>query len=473
MWGNKKMFSKVKKTYKEFPKTFWVISFASFIDRVGGFMLMPFISIYLTRQFGIGMIEAGLVFLFVGIGNLLGGFVGGAFTDKFGRKNMALYGLLMSGLFSLIIIFINNIITLYVVVSLMGLLGSIGGPARSAMIADILPPQQRAEGYGILRVVINLSATIGPALGGFLATNSFNWIFIGDAITSIITAAIFFLKVPETKPTREKTVNKMEKGSKNEVKRVKEEEQREEETFGQTMGGYKDVFLDWKFMFFIGISMIMVLVYMNMNFTLPVFLVGDLSFSPQIYGWLISMNAFMVVVFQFYITRKIKKFPAILMIAIGNLLYGIGFVMYGFISTTLFVFIAMIIITIGEMIIAPFSQAIAANFAPEDKRGRYMAVYGWSELVPMMLGNIAFGAIMDNFNSVWVWYICGILSLIATGGYLLLHKLEKDRFAEDTQTQTTSQSQIEMNKNNDVKISDENKFDDIYFDKSVKVETGE
>ncbi len=413
------MFSKVKKTYKEFPDTFWVISFASFIDNIGGFMLMPFVSIYMTRTFGIGMIEAGIVFLIIGIGLLLGSLIGGALTDKFGRKNMALFGLLVSGLFSLIMIFINDIITLYFVVGIMGLVGSLGDPARGAMVADVLPPEQRAEGYGILRVVVNISATIGPALGGFLATQSFMWIFIGDAITSVLAAIIFFFKIPETKPTK-----KVE-SSDTPVK---------PETVGQSMGGYKDVFRDWKFMFFIGVSMIMSLVYMNMNFTLPVFLDNDLTLSPQIYGWLISMNAFMVVILQFYVTRKVKKFPALIMIALGNLLYGIGFVMYGFISTISFVFIAMIIITIGEMIIAPFAQAIAANFAPEDKRGRYMAIYGWSHLFPMMFGNIAFGAIMDKFDSIWVWYICGALSLIAVGGYLLLNKIAKDRFTEETKT---------------------------------------
>jgi len=221
------MFSKVKKTYKEFPETFWVISFASFIDQIGSFMLMPFISMYMTSTFGIGMIEAGIVFLIVGIGSLIGGIIGGALTDKFGRKSMALYGLLISGLFSLIMIFINDLTTLYIVVGLMGLVGSLGGPARGAMIADVLPAEQRAEGYGILRVVINLSATIGPALGGFLATQSFMWIFLGDAISSVITALIFFFKVPETKPT--KKVEGTDVPAK-------------PETVGQSMGGYKDVF---------------------------------------------------------------------------------------------------------------------------------------------------------------------------------------------------------------------------------------
>jgi MFS family permease len=451
------MFTKVKNTYKEFPETFWVITLASFIDNIGSFMLMPFISLYMTQKFGIGMVEAGIVFLIVGIGHLVGGLVGGALIDKFGRKKMALYGLFISGSFSIIMVLIHNINTLYIVVGLMGLFGSLGGPARGAMLADVLPPKQRAEGYGILRVVVNLSATIGPALGGFLATDNFAWIFIGDAISSAITAVIFFIKVPETKP--EPKPKKIEDGL---------EIPEKEETIASTMGGYKEVFRDWKFMFFIGVSMIMSLVYVNMNFTLPVFLVDDLEFSPKIYGWLISMNAFMVVVLQFWLTRRVKRFPALIIIGIGNLLYGIGFAMYGFISSMLFVFIAMIIITIGEMIIAPFAQAIAANFAPEDKRGRYLAVFGFSGIIPMMFGTIAFGAIMDNYNSIWVWYICGVLSLFAVGGYFLLHKFAKDRFKEDI-----TPTEIEMEMNQDSEISNEPIVEKGYSDYSPQLEVSE
>ena len=176
--------------------------------------------------------------------------------------------------------------------------------------------------------------------------------------------------------------------------------------------------------------MLTTFVYMNMNSTLPIFLRDDLVFDKQIYGWLLSMNAFMVVVFQFWIMRKIKGFPALIMMAIGNLFYGIGFGMYGFISTVPMVFLAMIIITIGEMVVAPFAQAIVANLAPEDKRGRYMAVFGFSNLFPMMFGVLGAGAIMDSLGTEALWYLTGILSFFAMGGYLLLHKTSKDHFAQ-------------------------------------------
>ncbi len=123
------------------------------------------------------------------------------------------------------------------------------------------------------------------------------------------------------------------------------------------------------------------------------------------------------------------------MMAVGNLLYGIGFGMYGIITTIPMVFLAMIIITIGEMIVAPFSQSIAANFAPEDKRGRYMTISGFSGLIPMMFGVIGAGAIIDSSNPNALWYLCFILSFVAVAGYLLLNKvMPKSTLDGETQT---------------------------------------
>ncbi len=260
-----------------------------------------------------------------------------------------------------------------------------------------------------MRISANLAATIGPALGGFLAAKSFMYLFIGDAVSSVITSIIVYFVIPETKP--EKAVGE------------------EEETVLQTMGGYKDVFGDWVFMAYLTVSALMVLVYMQMNSTLSVFLRDSHGLSTERFGWILSMNAAMVVLFQFWITRKIAGRPPMLLMAIGTLLYAIGFSMYGFVSATVMFFVAMIIITLGEMITAPIGQSLAAQFAPADKRGRYMAVFGFSWLLPNMFGVLGAGLIMDYFNPNWVWYLSGIISLVTVAGFMALSKATEVRLA--------------------------------------------
>ena len=380
---------------------------ATLIDRMGGALLFPFFALYVTDHFEVGMTEVGILFGLFAVGAILGGLIGGSITDKYGRKFMLLFGLISSASFSLLMGFINDLNIFYSLAVIWGLIGDSGGPAQQAMVTDLLPEEKRAEGFGILRIIGNLAVAIGPAIGSFLATRSFLLLFIGDAVTSLITAIIVFITIPETKPEKK--------------------DKKHHESIWQTMKGYEDVIKDRIFMAFMAISALVTLVYMQMNGTLSVFLRDNHDFSTEKIGWLLSMNAAMVVLFQFWITRRVKKFSPMIMTGIGTLLYAIGFSMYGFISSDMMIFIAMIIITIGEMIRAPFALSIVSDVASEDKRGRYMAVFGFSWAIPSLFGILVAGALIDNYNPNIVWYGGGLICIMGLIFYVLLDNPFKKR----------------------------------------------
>ncbi|MFW9894606.1 MAG: MDR family MFS transporter [Candidatus Thorarchaeota archaeon] len=401
------MLTKFKHTYHSYPSAFKVLTLATFIDVLGSFLLYPFYALYITEHFGVGMTHVGFLFSLFSIGNIIGGIIGGALADKYGRRLMVLIGLITSGVGSIILGMINDLNLFFFLSAILGLVGNFGHPARQAMVVDLLPKEKQAEGFGIQRVAFNISATIGPILGGFLATKSYMSLFIADAVSSIITAFIVILVIPETKP--EPKPNETE------------------QSVVKTLVGYKEVLKDGMYMLFISVSAIMVLVYMQMNSTLSVFLRDVHNFPVHQFSLLLSMNALMVVVFQFWIARKVSKYAPMKMMAFGTLFYMIGFGMYGFVSDSYLFFIAMVIITIGEMIVTPVGQAAAASFAPEDKRGRYMAVYSFQWTIPNLFGIFLAGLVMENLGPNWVWYFAGILSLISVVGFMLLNFATKNR----------------------------------------------
>jgi MFS family permease len=370
---------------------------------VGGALIYPFFALYITKKFGVGMTEVGLLFALFSVTDMLGNMVGGALTDFLGRKTMIIMGLIISGFTSLGMGLVQELEWFYVMGAISGLFATAAGPAHQAMLTDILPEKKRTEGFGVMRVAMNLSVAIGPAIGGFIAAYSYLILFIADTITSLITALIVHLVVEESKP-EEKV------------------EQAEKKGFKETFIGYGIVLRDQKFMLFVIISTISTIVYSQMYSTLSVYLRDNHGVPESGYGWLMTLNAGMVVLFQFMITRKISKHPPMLIMALGSFLYVIGFGLYGFVSVYLLFMIAMAIITIGEMVIIPVAQAYVGEAAPEDMRGRYSGVMGFSWMIPWMIGPLLAGLIMDNGNPNWVWYGSAILGLVSTLGFLWLRK---------------------------------------------------
>jgi MFS family permease len=174
-------------------------------------------------------------------------------------------------------------------------------------------------------------------------------------------------------------------------------------------------------MAFVAACMLAWLVYMNMNTTLGVYLRDRHGIPESGYGWLISLNAAMVVLFQFPITRRIEKRPPMLMMALGTMLFAIGLGMYGFVASYWLFAVAMAIITIGEMVTVPISNAVVASFAPEDMRGRYNFIYGNSWGISFAIGPYLAGLIMDNYDSNLLWYACALVGLISVLAFIWLH----------------------------------------------------
>jgi MFS family permease len=397
----------------EYPRHFWILIGSLFIDRLGGALIFPFLALYITKKFDVGMTQVGSIFAIHSLSSFFGNMVGGALADKFGRRSMLIIGLVFSALISLGMGFIEDWELFYLLAFLTGFVSNFGGPAVQAMLADILPVDKRPDGFGVLRVTMNLAATIGPAIGGVLAGINFLFLFITDFIVSVITALIVYFALPETKP-----INKKDG---------------QEESVVQTFSGYGIVFKDKIFLAFLFLSTFTAVVYFQMNTTLSVFLRDFHNVSAQGFGFILSFNAVCVVLFQFCVTKKIKEYHPLRVMMVGNILYAVGFALFGFTNIYWQFLVAMLIITMGEMIIAPIIQTLIADISPENMRGRYMAAYhlGWG--IAVALGPLATGIIMDNFNPNWVWYAGGTICFFVAIGYLILKNRIGNKFSPKSQ----------------------------------------
>ena len=63
--------------------------------------LFPFFALYITRKFDVGMTEAGILLGLLSLAGIIGSVIGGALTDRLGRRKLILFGLVASALSAL------------------------------------------------------------------------------------------------------------------------------------------------------------------------------------------------------------------------------------------------------------------------------------------------------------------------------------------------------------------------------------
>jgi MFS family permease len=397
------MIKSLKQTYNEYPSLFWIIVATLFIDAIGSTLLFPFFALYITEKFSVGMTQAGILLGMSSLFGLIGSIIGGALADRFGRRKLILFGLVFSALSSLSFGLAGSIHILYILIIVVGLLSRIANPAYDAMLADILPEAKRQEGFGITRVAFNYAWIIGTAAGGLIASRSFLMLFIIDAVLSLAVAVILYRFLPETRPV------------------VHPDAKKQHESLFTTLAGYRFVLRDLAYMGFTVAGMLSLIVYQQQYSSLPVYLRDVHNISSQNYGVMLSIAGLEVILFQIWISRTIRKYPPFLTMLFGTLFFIAGFTLIGLVRSVPMFIVAVVIITVGEMITFPTNRVIASNFAPTDMRGRYMAIYDLGWTLPATLGPAAAGLILDHYNPSLLWYIGGLLCAVSAVGFYFLH----------------------------------------------------
>ena len=103
------MIERIRTIYHDYPRKFWILVGVGFVDGIGGTLLFPYFSLYITHKFKVGMTEAGLLLAIFAITGLIGSMIGGALTDKFGRKSIMVFGLAFSAISALSMGLVNDL----------------------------------------------------------------------------------------------------------------------------------------------------------------------------------------------------------------------------------------------------------------------------------------------------------------------------------------------------------------------------
>ncbi|MAT45517.1 MAG: hypothetical protein CL609_24575 [Anaerolineaceae bacterium] len=393
------MITKLRRARNEYPNQFWLMAFGMLIGTMGSSMIWPFLMIYVSETLSVGLTVVASMMSINAAMNLLFSFLAGPVTDRIGRKWVMVISLAGNGLCYVLMSFAGSVPAFAILMGLRGAFMPLYRVGSDAMMADMIPQEKRADGYAVLRMSNNLGIALGPAIGGFITSSSYA---IGFYIAAIGLITYSLLLVFLAKETLQKDLS---------VAAVKER-----------FGGYGQIFRDKPFINFnliftltaVTAAMIWVLlaVYTKQNYGIP----------EKLYGFIPATNAIMVVTLQILITRFTKRYNSVRMVALGagfyvlaNLIIGVGFTFWMFWG-------AMVVMTLGELIMVPTATTYVANLAPPDKRGRYMSIHGMTNGISMGIGPLLGGFLSDSISPHAPWFFAALIGSISVVLYLFFTK---------------------------------------------------
>src|SRR5690242_13771417 len=186
------------------PRTAWVLFGGTFINRFGSFVL-AFLVFYLTSR-GYSAAAAGLALSAYGVGSMAAALAGGHLADTIGRRNSIALSMFSSATTMLALSQASGIRWIVLFTALAGFTAELYRPASAALIADLTPTGRRITGFAMYRLAVNAGVAAGPAVAGFLAQRSFLWLFIGDALTSVIYGCAAYFALPPDHGRMQRTV---------------------------------------------------------------------------------------------------------------------------------------------------------------------------------------------------------------------------------------------------------------------------
>lgn len=181
-------------TLRSFPRPVWILFAGVFLNKFGTFVV-PFLTLYLTRQ-GFSTGDAGLAIGAYGLGRLAAAFIGGHLADTFGRRKTIVLSMVLAAVTMLLLSQARTLPAIVLLTGLASLTGELYLPACAALLADLVPEHQRVTAYAAYRMAFNAGWAFGPAAAAFLAAHSFLWLFVGDALTSVLFAVVAWCWLP-------------------------------------------------------------------------------------------------------------------------------------------------------------------------------------------------------------------------------------------------------------------------------------
>lgn len=387
-----------------------MLALVMLLNRTGA-MVIPFLAIYVTKELHFSKVEAGIVLSTFGIGSVIGSLLGGWLTDKIGSFRVQSLSLFLSApIFALIPQFttLNGIAG---IILLLSIIAETFRPSNSASISLYAKPENITRAFSLNRMAINLGFSLGPAMGGLLATISYSWLFYGNAVGAFVTGIVFYGYFRFRRKNRKSL--------------VVHETIIDADIVDDERSPYKDKL----FLIFSLMCVLYSIVFSQLISVLPLFYGDAINMSQAEIGMILGYSGIFIVLTEMVIVHYLEtKLDLYANIVIGSILLGVTFFLLIFSQSTPMLYISMTFLCLSEILVLPFISTVAAVRAGKKYKGAYMGVNALSFSIALIITPYLATQILTAYGYDTLWIINTVISILAAlGFYYVGRKMKREQ----------------------------------------------
>ncbi|MEK4028404.1 MFS transporter [Pseudobacillus sp. FSL P4-0506] len=374
------------------PKAVWLLVIGMVINVTGASFLWPLNTIYIHGELGKSLSIAGIVLMLNAGATVVGNLLGGALFDRLGGYRTILLG---AGL---------NLIAMagmtmwhdwphYVIfLTIVGFGSGAIFPAVYALVGAVWPKGGR-RAFNAVYISQNAGVALGSAMGGFVASFSFNYIFAANLamfVVFFLIAAFGYRQMANVTGVQTNVI--AENGKvKNRSKMTA--------------------------LFILCTAYMLCWVgYVQWQSTIANY-TQEINISLKEYSFLWTVNGLLIVFGQPLVNFFVRAFQDNLkkQIMIGILIFMGSFAITAFASDFRGFLAAMLILTIGEMFVWPAVPTVASQLSPKGREGFYQGIVNSTATAGRMFGPVLGGILVDLYGMPILFITLMAFLLISMG----------------------------------------------------------
>lgn len=386
----KKLYESYIASFKGLPVEVWWLSLITLINRAGT-MVIPFLSLYLTKDRNFNLEQVGWIMSAFGLGSVIGAYIGGWLTDRIGPYKTMAFSLVSSGLFYILMMYAQTFWSISVMIFLVVLLADLFRPASFTALKAYTNESNQTRSTSLIRLAINLGFSAGPAVGGFLIFHfGYGSLFWVDGVTSLLAALLFMYIL---NPKRSAKIEK------------------------QTFETKPDsAYSDYFYLTFVLGLILFAFVFLQYFSTIPFYYSEDYKLSEKMIGILLGFNGLLIFLIEMPLVHYLEKRNSntLYFVFLGAFLLLLSFAVLQIGHHVALLWIGMTLMSFAEVIAFPFANSFALSRSKRGRTGQYMALFSLSFSIAHIFAHNAGFQLINSVGFHYTWWLIILVCFIMT-----------------------------------------------------------